>query len=57
MLGMMLAGAPWEDRLVKTGRMDKPSALSRAAVYLFPLLALIFLVVALILVITPMQKG
>jgi len=56
MLGMMLAGAPWEDRLVKTGRMDKPSALSRAAVYVFPLLALIFLVVALILVITPIHQ-
>jgi flagellar motor component MotA len=57
MLGMMLVGAPWEDRLVKRGRMDKPSALSRAAVYGFPILALIFLVVALILVITPMKKG
>lgn len=57
MLGMMLVGAPWEDRLVKTRRMDKPSALSRAAVYVFPLLALIFLVVALVLVITPMKKG
>jgi hypothetical protein len=31
--------------------------LSRAAVYGFPLLALIFLVVALILVITPIKKG
>ena len=57
MLGMMLVGAPSEDRLVKTGRIDRPSALSRAAVYVFPLLALIFLVVALILVITPMKKG
>ena len=57
LLGMILVGAPWEDRLVKTGRMDRPSALSRAAVYVFPLLALIFLVVALILVITPMKKG
>ena len=57
MLGMMLVGAPLEDRLVKKGRMDKPSALSRAAVYGFPLLALIFLVVALVLVITPMKKG
>jgi disulfide bond formation protein DsbB len=57
MLGMMLVGAPLEDRLVKTGRMDKPSTLSRAAVYVFPLLALIFLVVALVLVITPIKKG
>jgi len=57
MLGMMLAGSPWEDRLIKTGRMDKPSALSRAAVFVFPLLALIFLVVALIFVITPIHKG
>jgi hypothetical protein len=57
MLGMMLVGAPWEDRLVKTGQMDRPSALSRAAVYVFPLLALIFLTVAFILVITPMKKG
>jgi hypothetical protein len=57
MLGMMLVGGPWEDRLVKRGRIDKSSALSRAAVYGFPILALIFLVVALILVITPMKKG
>jgi flagellar motor component MotA len=57
MLGMMIVGGPLEDRLVKQGRMDKPSGLSRAAVYGFPLLALIFLVVALILVITPMKKG
>jgi hypothetical protein len=57
MLGMMLVGAPLEDRLVKTGRMDKPSGLSRAAAYVFPLLALIFLVVALVLVITPIKKG
>jgi len=57
MLGMMLVGAPLEDRLVKRGRMDKPSGLSRAAVYGFPLLALIFLVVALLLVITPIKKG
>jgi len=57
MLGMMLVGGPWEDRLVKKGRIDKSSALSRAAVYGFPILALIFLVVALILVITPMKKG
>jgi len=57
MLGMMLVGAPLEDRMIKTGRMDKPSGLSRAAVYVFPLLALIFLVVALVLVITPMKQG
>ncbi len=57
MLGMMLVGGPWQDRLVKRGRMDKPSALSWASVYGFPVLALIFLVVTLIMVITPIKQG
>lgn len=57
MLGMTIVGGPLEDRLVKQGRTEKPSGLSRAAAYGFPLLALLFLVVALILVITPIKKG
>jgi len=55
LLGIMLAGAPWEDRMAKAGRLEKPSALSRAAWYVFPLLTLIFLVITFMLVITPIK--
>jgi len=56
-LGMMLVGAPLEDRMVKAGRIEKHSALSRVAWYVFPLVALIFLVLTFVVVITPMKKG
>lgn len=54
--GMILIGAPLEDRMVKTGRVDRPSALSRASWSVFPLVALIFLVMTFFLVITPVRK-
>jgi hypothetical protein len=54
--GMMLAGAPLEDRMVKTGRIDRPTTLSRVAWSVFPLVALIFLVITFFLVITPVRK-
>ncbi|MBZ5498263.1 MAG: hypothetical protein LAP85_17825 [Acidobacteriia bacterium] len=44
LLGMVLVGAPLEDRAIRTGRVATPSAFSRVAWYVFPLLALIFLV-------------
>ena len=43
LLGMILAGAPLEDYAIRTGRVAGPSAFSRAAWYVFPLLVLISL--------------
>ncbi len=43
LLGMVLVGAPWEDRAIRTGRVATPSTFSRVAWYVFPLWALIFL--------------
>jgi ABC-type dipeptide/oligopeptide/nickel transport system permease subunit len=54
--GMIFIGAPLEDHHVRTGRIDKPTALSRAAWSVFPLVALIFLVLTFFLVITPVRK-
>ena len=44
LLGIVLVGAPLEDRSIRTGRVATPSAFNRAAWYVFPLLALVFLV-------------
>jgi hypothetical protein len=55
LLGILLAGAPWEDRMAKAGRIEKPSALSRAAWYIFPLVTLIFLFITFLLIITPIK--
>jgi hypothetical protein len=44
LLGMVLVGAPLEDLAIRNGRIAAPSALSRVAWYIFPLLALIFLI-------------
>ncbi len=57
LLGMMLVGAPLEDRSVKRGRASKPSTLSRVAWYVFPLVTLILLVITLVLVITPIKQA
>ena len=57
LLGIMLIGAPLEDRMVKSGRANKPSTISRVIWYVFPLVALIFLVMTFALVITPIKKG
>jgi len=54
--GMILVGAPLEDRMVKSGRIDRPPALSRVSCWVFPLVALIFLVMTFFLVITPVRK-
>jgi hypothetical protein len=55
-LGILLAGAPWEDRMVKDGRLEKPSALSRAAWTIFPLLTLFVLALTFVFVMTHIQK-
>jgi hypothetical protein len=54
--GIILAGSPLEDRLVKAGRLEKPSTVSRAVWAVFPLVALMFLVMTFFLVITPVRK-
>jgi flagellar motor component MotA len=44
LLGMALVGAPVEDRAIRIGRIPSPSAFSRVAWYVFPLLALVTLI-------------
>jgi len=44
LLGMALVGAPLEDRAIRLGQTEAPPARNRVAWYVFPLLALIFLV-------------
>lgn len=44
LLGIVLVGAPLEDRAVRSGQIPAPSAFSRIAWYVCPLLALIFLI-------------
>lgn len=56
LLGMLLVGIPLEDRRTKISRAAKPSPLSRVAWYVFPLVTLIFLALAFVLVITPMEQ-
>ena len=53
LLGMALVGAPLEDRAIRIGRVDAPSAFSRVSWYVFPLLSLIFLVLVVIMTIAP----
>jgi len=53
LLGMAVI-APLEDRAIRTGRVDAPSAFSRVSWYVFPLLSLIFLIVVFINVIVPL---
>ncbi len=56
-LGMILVGAPLEDRALRMGQLAAPTAFSRVAWYVFPLLSLIFLVVAFVMIITPLPKS
>ena len=54
LLGMALVGAPLEDRAIRIGRVDAPSAFSRVSWYVFPLLSLIFLILVFINIIMPL---
>jgi flagellar motor component MotA len=54
LLGMAIIGAPLDDRAIRTGRVDAPSAFSRVSWYVFPLLSLIFLILVFINVIMPL---
>lgn len=56
MLGMMLVGAPLEDRSIKDLKAAEHSTLSRVAWYVFPLATLILLVVTFVMVVTPIKK-
>ncbi len=53
LLGMVLVGAPLEDHAIRTRRVATPSAFSRVAWYVFPLLALIFLTPMVFVLIIP----
>lgn len=54
LIGIVLIGAPWEDRRPR-GRTLGASAMHRLAWYAFPLLILIFLIIVLLLVVTPIK--
>jgi len=54
LLGMILVGAPLEDRAVQTGRIATPSAFSRVSWYGFPLLTLILVPLVIVIITTPM---
>jgi flagellar motor component MotA len=57
LLGMALIGAPMEDRAIRIGRVDAPSAFSRVSWYVFPLLSLIFVVLVFINIIVPLPPS
>lgn len=57
LLGMMLVGNPLVDRSAKTDPLQKTQTLNRIAWFIFPLLALIFLLLTFVMVVTPIQKG
>jgi hypothetical protein len=54
LLGMAIIGAPLEDRAIRAGRVRAPSAFSRVAWYVFPLLSLIFLILVFTMIIMPL---
>ncbi|MDH4217359.1 MAG: MotA/TolQ/ExbB proton channel family protein [Candidatus Aminicenantes bacterium] len=56
LIGMMLVGAPLEDRSIKDLKTAKRSTLSRVAWYVFPLVTLILLVITFVIVVTPIKK-
>jgi hypothetical protein len=56
LMGMFLLGAPLEDRAAKGLGETARTPLSRVAWYVFPLLALVFLVAVFLLVVTPFEK-
>ncbi len=57
LLGLVAVAAPLEDREVMAGRRDRPGPLSRMFWVVFPLLTFFFLLLTLIMVITPMKQA
>lgn len=56
LLGIFLIGAPLEDRAAKGSGAVARTPLSRVAWYVFPLLALVFLVMVFVLIVTPFER-
>lgn len=56
LLGMILVGAPLGNRWLRHSPHTKPPTLSLIAGYVFPLVALIFLVITWVVVLTPMKQ-
>jgi hypothetical protein len=56
LLGLLVVGAPLEDREVMEGRRERPGPLSRLLWTVFPLLAFILLLLTFIMVITPIKQ-
>jgi len=56
LLGIVLVSAPLEDRAIRTERVAAPSAFSRVSWYIFPLLALIFVILVFDIIVTPLLR-
>jgi hypothetical protein len=56
LMGMFLLAAPLEDRTAKMRGESVRTSLSRVAWYVFPLMALIFLVAVFVLIVTPFER-
>jgi TonB family protein len=57
LLGMILIGAPLEDREVRIGRVAAPSAFSRASWYGFPLMTFMLVPIVIIIITTPVPRS
>jgi flagellar motor component MotA len=55
LLGMVLVGAPLEDRAIRTGQVAALSVFSRVSWYVFPLLGLMFTVLVFDIIIVPLR--
>ncbi len=56
LVGIMFIGLPLEDRAVRSGKNHKSMTFSRIVWYGFPLVALIFLVFAVVMILTPISR-
>lgn len=56
LLGLLAVAAPTEDREIMEGRRERSAGMSRAAWWVFPLIAFLFLLLSFLMVITPMKK-
>ncbi len=57
LLGMILVGAPLEDRAVRKGQVTTPSPFSRVSWYGFPLLTLVLVPLVIVFITTPMPRS
>jgi hypothetical protein len=56
LLGLLAVAAPTEDREIMEGRRERSAGLSRAAWWVFPLIAFLFLLLSFLMVVTPMKR-